>query len=458
MEQRYEIPSDPSIEFAKQALFDELASWLDASRNRHEGTPWKGVHDEGTFLTSWREYDILIPDSSAREFALERFEAASKWSKEKLPDGYHKRQEVHHGTEHFTIFLAWLLEIDPGCQPLLDQLWRAALHIVHQGKKRRPWYNFGTNRFTSMFLGSKRLGRDKLNIVEHLRMVRLAWLGLARGRQEELEQFILAYAGEWARQIRDSIDVPVFLDDDKGKKKHRQFKKALFTFIGAAPKHLDTRSRSEIHVANGTPDLFLHLHEKTGNAVFLDAAERIIAPVHDQLCLPYAHPLGELCWRLQREGRLDGLQESIKKARDQYNFLAPGTKISFNPAVNWSSDAFQHFKNAIGMRNDMARIIMTGENGKVLPAPLSPGTLVLLHRYTGDERFLVDALLIARAALGVYRTLYKDGRFHGCSSRTVSAGCVGHGRNWGAGYVSTALRGLLPGIDTGIALPDIPIK
>ncbi|MBN2153930.1 MAG: hypothetical protein JW839_20905 [Candidatus Lokiarchaeota archaeon] len=444
------------------ALLAWFKSWLSESAPANTVIPWKGIHDEGTYLTSWREYHLHAGDPDVVSYATRMLASADGWLRRHLVHGYWRVQEVHHGVEHFIIFLAWIHEMDPA-EPLhARQLRDASANIVDTGSKRLRWYDPGTNRFTSLYLGTKFVGFKKgLNIAEHLRLIRLAWLGLACGGNTELSTIITRYSREWASQVVSGPEIPLYLGEfTEADPKRRSANEAAFNkdaraFTGAAPKDINEVTRAEIHVANGTPGLFLALHDATGDPLYLDAAERVVRTTIRNIASPYAHPAGELAWHLHRAGRLPGLAEASGPVREGVDRLAGAQiNITLQPGVKWRDTRYY---NTVGMRKDMPAVEATRQDtGQQVELP-SPATLGLLYRLTGRPGYLRLALDYALAILEAARHAYPDGRQHGCGARAIHAFCVGHGRNWGAGYASTALRAAL-GEDSGeIALPPVKL-
>ncbi|MBD3351014.1 MAG: hypothetical protein GF364_05960 [Candidatus Lokiarchaeota archaeon] len=442
-------------------LLQEMRSWLVESKKRHSFTKWKGIHDEGTYLTSWREYYLLTQDENVRDYAFERFDACKKWARRHFRRGYWKKQEVHHGVEHFIIYLSWLLEVDPKHSEVMYQLKNAANHIVEKQKKKTPWYDNKNKRFRSVFLGCKRSGSEYLNVVEHLRLVRLGWLGYKSGGNTALRDFIIEYSTEWANEILDNEKIPLFLEK-KGKETgmfSKLFEKLYKTFVGAAPKSESDRARSEIHIANGSPALFIQLYKITKNIKFLDAAEKILKPLLSQLTYPYAHPLADLLYGMYKFNRFSSLPKIISKINYEkiYDDLNEGY-LEFHPKVNWNQPKYSWLRDCVGMRADMAEVILYNHEKKKLKKIPSPATFNLIYRLNKNEICRLIATEISKKVLECAREIHPDGRHHGCGSRTVSAYCVGHGRNWSAGYVSTALRGHLQHSLDGLPLPDINLN
>ena len=91
----------------------------------------------------------------------------------------------------------------------------------------------------------------------------------------------------------------------------------------------------------------------------------------------------------------------------------------------------------MGKRADMIRwgYRWDGRYEETSCPPVS--SLMLAYQVTGDRRFLARALSEARTRLSLARRCLGDGREHGCGGRSVSAVVRGHGRDSGAGEVTT---------------------
>ncbi len=438
-------------------------AWLAESARSNADIPWKGIHDEGTYLTAWREYYLHTADPEVKSYAMGMLAKADKWLKRHLAHGYWRKQEVHHGVEHFVIFLAWIHEMDPA-EPLhARQLRDASANIIDAGSKNLKWYDPAANRFTSLYLGTKRVDYSKgLNIAEHLRLARLAWLGLACGGDPALAGIIKEYSHDWAAQVASGGEIPLYLGEfTEADLAKRQANGAAFArdaqaFVGAAPKDITPATRAEIHVANGTPGLFMALHSATGDKVYLDAAERVVNTVLGSLGSPYAHPVGELAWQLHRSGRLPCLEAALRPVQGRVDGLAGASLgIELMREVRWKETPYF---NTVGMRKDMPAIkaFLCG-SGERVEIP-SPATLGLLYHTTKKPGYLRLALDYTLAILEAVKPMYPEGRQHGCGARALHAFCVGHGRNWGAGYASTALRMALGEGVGEIPLPQLGLR
>lgn len=459
LEGKIEVSRD--IEDAKNKLLNELFLWFEDVKKRHANTPWLGIHDEGTFLLSFREFLKLSSDESKKQeikdFLIDRVRFCDKWFDYHLKEGYWPKQEVHHGIEHYCIYLNWMQEVFPDHPIVKKQIIQASRHIIEKIHKKKPWYDRENKRFISIFLGSRKNGIEYFNVVEHLRFVRLAWLGYIHTKNQQLYDFIIDYCNEWKNAII-SADlyqlIPIYLEfkDIKYKELPGKYRLLYQKIVGAAPKDETIESNAEIHVANGTIPLFFHLYDLTKDRSYLDANKLILKPLMNQLKSPFAHPLGSLFYKMYNFGFFQELKdiESNLDVKADLSLIYE-SKLLINQNVNWKDDTYIYLKNTVGMRKDMPEISMISKNSNKIFIP-SPGTLNLLYKITKKEQYCIVSLDYARTILSLVRTKYDDGRMHGCGSRTVSAFCIGHGRNWSSGYVSTALRSLIPDDIDGLPL------
>jgi hypothetical protein len=456
--QKFGLANDLTKRSSLDSILHIFKELLDESYKKNIKIPWQGGHDEGTYLTAFREYFLHTKDPIVKEYAISMLQQAFQWIQSKFPHGYYPYHEVHHGIENFVIFFAWLYEIDPLNVQVKQILRNAASNIVHP-PNNLAWFNSQANRFTSTYLGTDRIDPNlTLNIAEHTRMIRLAWLGSACGGEQELKTVILNYMTEWAEIIKESEQIPVWLPEKKGPNmtdaEQKSFQLVLQKFMGAAPKEINNSTRSEFHIANGTPDLFISLYESTKNLLFLDAVEKILTPVIDQLASPFAHPLGEIFWHVHQLGKFPNLMEDLHDVKEYVDeLLDKSYQLKFR---NFKPEETKIHRKSIGFRPDMPNVeVKSSKKRYLIP---SPSTLGLLYRLTGSDDYLIFGLEYSRAILQEAQKKFPEGRDHGCSSRMLHSFCIGHGRDWGAGFTSTILRAALSRDCYNIALPKILLK
>jgi hypothetical protein len=434
-----------------RALLAELEDWLVDALPRHNATPWGGGHDEGTFLTSWAGYHELTGDARVLDLAVSLRDAFLDWAAGHLVHGYWPRQEVHHGPEHFVIFLAWLARIHPGDRATADAILDAAEHAGNWVPDVPPWYDWDADRFRSTHLGTEHVGDDGLNVTAHLRLARLsldAWRLSADDRYRDLAS---RYAGCWADALLAAPEAPLTLDEGRGdaplppppepltaaeSRRPDAYEAARKRFLGAAPRRRGPVERIESYIADGAPDLFLELHEVTRDARFAEAFRRLVTPLVAELADPCAHPAGRLValWRrtFSDHSRDEAIVETVGPCPDPA--VLSGMSLAVRAHVDWEE------QGGVGKRRDMPGWFVVGAEGhEELCRIPSPAALALCHEITGETPWAVVAFQLALARLQLARRVFPDGREHGCGSRSVAAACRGHGRNWGDGDVSTLL-------------------
>jgi hypothetical protein len=126
-----------SLEQATARFLDDLQAWIDDCVERYRDAPPTDVHDQLTYTVAWRP--LIQHRGHARALAFlktqrdavhRHFVDIGQWH-----HGYWKKQEVHHGTEHFELFMRTLWQIDPDDPTTVEQFIDAAEHV---GKKLFP--------------------------------------------------------------------------------------------------------------------------------------------------------------------------------------------------------------------------------------------------------------------------------------------------------------------------------
>lgn len=428
------MPTVTSAQDGVRQLLAEMSDWLTEALDRHLALPWQGGHDEGTFATSWAQYYDLTGDERVMRLARALRDGAVEWGKTNFTHGYHRRQEAHHGPEHWAIFLAWVHRLDPQDEKTNDAILDAAHHIGNWVEGVPRWYRWEVRRFVSTHLGTEHVGDDRTNIAEHLRFVRIALLAYAITRGAQYLAFAREYAGEWAAAITASPEIPVHLDS--GDEARAKFESARKQFLGAAPRTYEALARHESHIASGTPALFMRLWKMTGDERCGEAAKRLILPLVDELRDPYGHPTGVLFSKYRERVADRSLDDRIVAAIGAPPALDDrGVRtLGIATHVEWGRLV------GIGKRIDMPAWHFVGTDGEEHACDWpSPAALMLACEVTGDKAYAAAASTLALARLRLARRVYPDGREHGCGSRTIAAVCRGHGRNWGAGNVSGVL-------------------
>lgn len=413
------------------SLLRELEDWLSACMPHHLRQDWQGIHDEGTFLTAWAGYYAYTGDTRVPELALDLFHKWKRWEETNFTFGYHPRQEVHHGTEHFLIFLDWLQRIaaeDSGIGHALE----AGVSHVGNWSCGPDWYDWEERRYVSYSLGSEETGCDGFNFVDHVRLLHMALSGYRVSESDRYLELGRNYGREWARAIRDLPEVPLYLEGAEDGE--LRFRELLRTMLQAAPQEITQFARFENHFASGTPKLLRELQAATGEELFGQAALRLAQGARQDLESSIANPAGHFLSLLLEDG-----VRSAELAVDESCFADWETGFPDGVRLAMDVDRPPAVRDSLGYRKDMPTHFVV-EAGRARPiCRPAPGNLMLAWTVTGREEFALDACGLALAQLQLARNAYGDGRHHGCTAQSVAAAVRGHGRCWGIGGVAAVL-------------------
>lgn len=416
-----------------QQLLDELGCWLGDVIESHMALDWQGTHDEATFVTAWAGYYAYTRDPRVPQLALNLFDKWHDWAETNLVHGYFPRQEVHHGTEHFTIFLDWLRQVAGEREDVANALEDGAHHIGNWCRAVPNWYDYDSKRFLSYELGTSHVGCEGFNFVDHIRLVHLAiaaWRATGRARYRGLA---LDYMTVWAEAINSSGHIPLYLDPEQHSQ--AELEKLLRSFLKAAPQSIDRHAKVENHVASGTPKALLDVWLETQDESCLQAAVKIARACVPYLNSPIANPAGHILSRMLTSGTsrnaLD-LDQDLFPNADTWNDLNDCfMSMRPQPGSCWHKH--------LGYRFDLPTWQLLGKQDQEIPERPAPGNLMLAWELTGEVRFAIDACTIALGRLRLARTTLRDGRHHGCTAQSIAATVRGHGRCWGIGDVAAVL-------------------
>ncbi len=423
-----------SVQAGITMLLAELEDWLCTVQDRHRAQEWQGIHDEGTFLTAWAGYYAYTRDERVLHLALDLFAKWWTWAPDHLVHGYHPQQEVHHGTEHFIIFLDWLLQIAPDHDEVRDAVVDAAHHAGNWAPDAPAWFDWDQGRYLSYSLGTVKVGTEGFNFVDHMRMLHLARAGQAADPEPHYRELCTTYGLVWAEALVHEEAPPLYLDADQHSR--TEFETVLKSFLKAAPQNISAHSRLENHIASGTPKIMLELWDLTSQPVFRDAAQRLGRGCARYVTHPIANPAGHVLSQLLLAG-VDPMDLDL--APETFTELAPWPQLDRQTlAIDTRSapDAAQ----CIGFRSDMPThyLVSPSDEYQTLQVP-APANLMLAWTLTGNEEFALDACCLALGKLRLARQVYRDGRHHGCTAQSVAATVRGHGRCWGIGDVAGVL-------------------
>ena len=185
---------------ACQRFLEELRVWVYACLDRYSGVEPTNGHDQLTYTTGWAPYlehtgdeQVVAFLKTTRDSVAEHFRTNGLWK-----HGYWKRQEAHHGTEHYDLFLRFLFELDPDDADSRRQLLDATEHISNLVPEIPAWFDRSTGLFHSFWFGTEQVGRDgheRGNVPDHLRCVNLGLLAHSISKDERYLDLAQAYAG-----------------------------------------------------------------------------------------------------------------------------------------------------------------------------------------------------------------------------------------------------------------------
>jgi len=424
------VEQSASVPQAVEGFLEEMRAWSERVEAAHPDGWQSDSHDGGTFMTSWEVYVRATEDTRPLEFmrryrddARAHFEQTDQWL-----HGYWRKQEAHHGTEHFGLFLQSLWRLAPEDAETIRQVEDAAEHIGNWVKEIPAWYDWEEGLFRSFPLGTETVGDPAINIPDHVRFVDIALLAeemTGAGRYLELADH---YGGRWADALLDGPQLPVGLDGagaayDLGGDRPR-----YRAFAGAAPEDLTANlPRVENLITSGVPDVLLRLWRHTGEDRFRDAAARIVEVAAEVLDNPVA-------WQAQATVRrfreCTGSTDHDERVR-----AVPPESIRPVSRLTLVQDPEEPCVTCpLGMRADKPDWL--DEEGRPAPSPL----LMALRALVDDDRaLLARALDLGLAHFRLGQQAYGDTAHHGCGSRSLSAVARGHGRLDGAGVVTEVL-------------------
>lgn len=433
MTQSFAISVDhsASLQQATTRFLEAIGAWTERVITAHpDGVPAAG-HDAGTFMLPWTTYVKATGDRRPLEFmrlyrdtAKQHFEKTGEWL-----DGYWRRQEVHHGTEHFDLFIRALWQLDPNDAETVRQIGDVAEHIGNWKPGIPDWFDWESGLFRSMFLGTEVVGSPGANIPDHVRMVNLCllahdmtadkrYLDLANAHTEHWTNAILA--GGNALPVAVGEQGPLFdLGNDES---------AYRSFAGAAPSDFsENLARAENMIASGFPDTLLALWPKTGDGNARKAVETIIDIAVEVLDNPVAWQVPAAVRRYRETTGSRRFDERVRQV--------PGEAFrSVEQLTMIPEPDTRRISSPLGMRGDKPDWL----NPDGSPAP-NPLLWALKAIVTNDEKLLTRAVDLGLAHFRLAERAFGDVTSHGCGSRSLAAVCRGHGRLNGAGVVSEVL-------------------
>ena len=425
-----------SLPEATNRFLRALGEWVGGCLDRYATAESLDGHDQLTYTTSWEPWILARDEGSALDFLIRRRDAVrdhfirtGQWF-----HGYWRAQEVHHGTEHFQLFLGYLSRISPDDPATDEQLIDAAEHLGNWIPGIPEWFDWDTGLFHGLYFGTDGVigpAGEHLNMPDHFRCVNICLIAHEMTGDQAYLDLARLHAGRWADAILSADTLPPLLGETGGVYSFEQredAEKDYRTVVGQAGRFDLEINRAENLLASDAVSAFLKLNGSVGNGRFKAAAERILDVTLGALNDPDVGPAAHAIRRYRRstgDGRYDdGVVRAVDRL-DPYGF----SELALEPEPEKSERA-----QGIGKRSDIPHWYEDGE-----PRQCNPVLLALAAEIQGDERLATRAVDLGRTYLALARQVYADGREHGCSARTVSAVARGHGRANNTGVVTGVL-------------------
>ncbi len=449
MKDELTLKIEPSESLAEsiERFLAEIGDWIEQCKMELEDILPTDNHDQGTFSIGWRPYIIGRKDRDSLNFLKKlrddiriHHEETGLWK-----HGYWKKQEAHHGTEHFELFLGNLYGLDPGDEKTISQMVEAAEHFGNWSGKAPDCFSREQTLFYSFYFGTefpKPEAEDiENNKPEHFRYVNICLYAYSMTGAKKYLALAERYGELWAEAITDHPSLPPTALGLKGPVYDAEGRKDFDEYVHDNPglnlcNHVD---RAENFLASSVPDSLLSLWRITGKYKFRAAAEILIDIIatqirdHDAGCgvdliRKYRDATGNL--------KYDNLILKAVRESSPYSFSnitiahradreTPGSEISGHTA-------------GIGKRKD--KPLWYEDGGKATHNPI---LLALAAEITYNKKLACRALDVARTYFKLARSVYPHGHEHGCSSRSVSAIARGNGRENNSGVVTAVLEPLV---------------
>ncbi|MFW6309080.1 MAG: hypothetical protein ACOC1S_03595 [bacterium] len=418
------------LEKVCELFLQDIGKWAYRVMNKYPDGFVSDSHDGGTFMTPWSVYIKYKEDEKVLNFmkkyrdnSSQHFKQTGQWH-----HGYWKRQEAHHGPEHFQIFLYTLWQLDPEDEITKNQFIDATEHIGNWEEGIPEWYDREAGLMRSMYLGTEYVGDPAINVPDHIRFVDLALKAYQISEKKCYVNFASNYTQRWSEAINNSESLPIGLSKKGGVYKNILEDSEYGNFVGAAPDDLDNEIlKAENLLASGFPDVLLNLWEITGRESYLRAAEKIIEVSAEVVTNPIAWQVQAAIRKYRDITGKNKFDRFINGVSDQE--LRKISKLYINPEPER-----KEYKDAMGMRTDKPE--WKDEMGNIAPGPLLQALYGLINE---DEKALLNSINLARSYFNLGKRVYGDINEHGCTSQALHSIARGHGRLNGAGVVTEVL-------------------
>jgi len=432
------IEHSPNLRIACQRFLYDIGVWASECITEYSNQPPTEGHDQASYTTGWEPYLHTSEDAKILQFMKDlRDRIARKFTDTGLwAHGYWKRQEVHHGTEHFELFIATLWRLDPDDSDTVSHFLDATEHLGNWSNEVPGWFNWGKGMFHSMYFGTDGVFGDtgsRLNIPDHFRCLNLVLIAHEMSGETRYLDLARLYGGRWADALLSRKSLPIGLDSTGGIYVLDDASAKAYIGVRAQTANLgENLNRAENLLASGAVDAMLRLWQRTGEERFCQASGKLLDVLTMELKDPDAGPASAALRHYRRVTKDTTYDQHVAKAVEQFTF-SKIWELSIEPVVRRDSKP-----TGVGKRRDMPEWFEDNQ-----PRRYNPILLALAAEISGDEILAAQAVDLARAYFRLARKVYPSGRDHGCSARSVSAVCRGHGRDNNAGMTTAVLLPLM---------------
>ncbi len=431
---------------AYSALKSEMGRWLKQSMMLDPPGPNQGGEDEANYALAWFPHYLITGDTTVLKHFDMLKNALHGWVERDCVHGYEPKAEAHHGTEPFLLFLPRYIGLKPDDAEAISILTDAAEHIGNWISEIPPWYDYTRDTFIGYNIGTRYVEnteKDAYELAEHFRFIHIALAAYSVTGEDRYVEWGLRYGRKRAQRIINAPNpMPLLWDlNENGLDEAEVNAKNLHRLV-ASSHHIpgDPLAGIENLLASGAIYALGDLYLLSGEAIFQEAAKRIVEPLVTSLNDPYNDPaaaaLSYYRWTFDDTcfdtDLIGGLQELPSASPELLALVFPQENRRREPGV--------------GKRADMAYWGEWSDDGSVKPIhEPSTATLTLAYQLTGDVAYAVRALRNASTRLKIARRVLRGGREHADMGGAVCSVAAGHGRNWGQGAVTACYGPLLLG-------------
>ncbi|MFP4029451.1 MAG: hypothetical protein ACLFWL_16825 [Candidatus Brocadiia bacterium] len=422
-------------------LRSEMNAWIEFSMRWQRGTPWYGIHDEGTFAESWFSYYLMTGNRDILDFLYHMRDGFLKWSDTNFYHGYYPEGEAHHQVETFFQFLCHFWSLDEDRERDIEIVEDAAHHVGNWVPGIPAWYDWERHRMLSYWLGTRTV-RDEppydYECFDHFRFIKICLnTYLATGDPRYLE-WSVDYADGWRDVLMAPHHAPMvfrFCTDDPEEIDHLYFTEEAKRKIG---RGFDIHSAVNYALKRGAN--WEELREDYNGALgrstaMIESLQELFVLTGEDRFLETSLTLMD---RFEEHSRRTAPRRWKKILRattgntryDAELQTVPGDTDAPPPDVMLIESPFanEHPTQSWGNREANETVVpYTGPD---------VDDLVTAYRLSGDISRVKHAYRLARPMLHMARVSLRDGREHGCASGNFAAG---PGRTAGYALTKTAL-------------------